>query len=208
MTLDEYVELHSECESDALYQINRRAHLQLINPRMISGPMQGRLLAMLCHMIQPKRIIELGTFAGYSAICMAEALAPDGVLHSIEYDDELEDFIRQNIALAGMSQKIVLHIGKALDIIPLMHDTFDLAFIDADKREYSAYFDALFPKIRKGGFILADNTLWDNKVLQAIEHNDAQTYAIDQFNKKIAADPRVEKIILPLRDGISIIRKK
>lgn len=208
MTTDEYIEQHSDAEPEVLASINRRTHLQLINPRMLSGHLQGRVLSMLCQMVKPKRILELGTFAGYSAICMAEALDNDGLLHTIEYDDELEDFIQQNIALAGMKEKIVLHIGEALKIIPTIDETFDLVFIDADKREYSDYFDAVFPKLRQGGFILADNTLWDGKVLKNIEANDAQTIEIDKFNKKIAADSRVEKVILALRDGITIIRKK
>ncbi len=208
MTIDEYIEQHSDAEPEVLARINRRTHLQLINPRMLSGHLQGRVLSMLCKMIKPKRILELGTFAGYSAICMAEALDSDGLLHTIEYDDELEEFIQQNIALAGMSDKIVLHIGEALKIISTIDDTFDLVFIDADKREYSDYFDAVFPKLKKGGYILADNTLWDGKVLKPIEANDAQTLEIDKFNKKITADSRVEKIILPIRDGITIIRKK
>lgn len=208
MTTDEYIEQHSDAEPEVLASINRRTHLQLINPRMLSGHLQGRVLSMLCQMMKPKRILELGTFAGYSAICMAEALDNDGLLHTIEYDDELEDFIHQNIALAGMKEKIVLHIGEALKIIPTIDETFDLVFIDADKREYSEYFDAVFPKLRQGGFILADNTLWDGKVLKNIEANDAQTIEIDKFNKKIAADSRVEKVILALRDGITIIRKK
>lgn len=208
MTADEYIEQHSDAEPEVLASINRRTHLQLINPRMLSGHLQGRVLSMLCQMMKPKRILELGTFAGYSAICMAEALDNDGLLHTIEYDDELEDFIQQNIALAGMKEKIVLHIGEALKIIPTIDETFDLVFIDADKREYSDYFDAVFPKLRQGGFILADNTLWDGKVLKNIEANDAQTIEIDKFNKKIAADSRVEKVILALRDGITIIRKK
>ncbi len=208
MTTDEYIEQHSDAEPEVLASINRRTHLQLINPRMLSGHLQGRVLSMLCQMMKPKRILELGTFAGYSAICMAEALDNDGLLHTIEYDDELEDFIQQNIALAGMKEKIVLHIGEALKIIPTIDETFDLVFIDADKREYSDYFDAVFPKLRQGGFILADNTLWDGKVLKNIEANDAQTIEIDKFNKKIAADSRVEKVILALRDGITIIRKK
>lgn len=208
MTIDEYIEQHSDAEPEVLASINRRTHLQMINPRMLSGHMQGRVLSMLCKMLKPKRILELGTYAGYSAICMAEALDSDGLLHTIEYDDELEEFIQQNIALAGMSDKIVLHIGEALKIISTIDDTFDLVFIDADKREYSDYFDAVFPKVRKGGFILADNTLWDGKVIKPFVPNDAQTIEIDKFNKKIARDSRVEKIILPFRDGITIIRKK
>jgi len=159
-------------------------------------------------MIQPKRILELGTFTGYSALCMAEALDEEGVLHTIECDDEAEDFIRANFAGSEHGHKIRLHIGDALSEIEKLDETFDVVFIDADKREYLAYYEAVLPKIRQGGFILADNTLWDGKVLKPIEPNDKQTIEICRFNDFVAADPRVEKVILPLRDGLTVIRKR
>lgn len=207
MSIDEYVELHSDKEPAYLARISRLTHLRLINPRMLSGHVQGRFLTMICHMLQPERVLELGTYAGYSALCMAEAMPVDGVLHTIECDDELEDFILENLATVEHGKKICLHIGEALNIIQQLDETFDLVFIDADKREYSAYFEAVLPKLRKGGFIIADNTLWDAKVLTNPAKNDYQTIEIQRFNSLIANDSRVEKVILPLRDGITLIRK-
>jgi len=159
-------------------------------------------------MIQPKCILELGTFTGYSALCMAEALVDDGVLHTIECDDELEDFIRQNFAGSEHGHKIKLHIGDALAEIEKLNEIFDLVFIDADKREYLAYYEAVLPKLKSGGFIFADNTLWDGKVLKPADPNDKQTIEIMRFNDFVATDVRVEKVILPLRDGLTLIRKK
>lgn len=207
MSIDEYVELHSDKEPAYLARISRLTHLRLINPRMLSGHVQGRFLTIICHMLQPERVLELGTYAGYSALCMAEAMPVDGVLHTIECDDELEDFILENLATVEHGKKICLHIGEALNIIQQLDETFDLVFIDADKREYSAYFEAVLPKLRKGGFIIADNTLWDAKVLTNPAKNDYQTIEIQRFNSLIANDSRVEKVILPLRDGITLIRK-
>lgn len=208
MTIDEYVSAHSDKEPEYLAKINRATHLRMINPRMLSGHLQGRFLSMFCKMIQPETILELGTFTGYSALCMAEALPAGGILHTIECDDELEDFIVENLSSVEHGKKVKLHIGNALDIIDTLTDTFDLVFIDADKREYTAYFEAVLPKLRKGGFILADNTLWDGKVLKKPESNDYQTIEIQKFNEFIANDNRVEKVMLPLRDGLTIIRKK
>ena len=208
MNLDEYISKHSDVEPEYLAKINRATHVKLINPRMCSGHLQGRVLSMFCHMIQPNRILELGTFTGYSALCMAEALPEEGVLHTIECDDELEDFILQNFAGSEYADKIQLHIGDALTEIEKLNETFDLVFIDADKREYLDYYEAVLPKLRRGGYILADNTLWDGKVLKAVEPNDKQTIEIMRFNDFVATDPRVEKVILPLRDGLTVIRKK
>lgn len=208
MTLDDYILSHSEAEPPYLAQVNRATHVKLINPRMCSGHLQGRVLSMLCSMIQPKRIMELGTFTGYSALCMAEALPESGVLHTIECDDELEDFILQNFAGSEHGSKIKLHIGEALKVIASIDEIFDLVFIDADKREYLAYYEAVLPKVKPGGFILADNTLWDGKVLKPVDANDKQTIEIMRFNDFVAADSRVEKVMLPLRDGLTIIRKK
>ena len=163
---------------------------------------------MFCQMIQPRRVLELGTYAGYSALCMAEALPQDGVVHTIECDDELEDFILHNFSTVEHGQKIKLHIGAALRVIEKLEEVFDLVFLDADKREYLAYYEAVLPKLRSGGFILADNTLWDGKVLEELTPNDKQTQEIMRFNDFVAADPRVEKVMLPLRDGLTVIRKK
>ncbi|MEI6555986.1 MAG: O-methyltransferase [Paludibacter sp.] len=207
MNLEEYISIHSDAEPEYLAQVNRATHVRMINPRMCSGHLQGRVLSMFCHMIKPKRILEIGTFTGYSALCMAEALPDNGLLHTIEIDDELEDFICQNIEGSEYASKIKLHIGDALTVIDSLNETFDLVFIDADKREYQAYYEAVLPKLRTGGFILADNTLWDAKVLKPVDSNDWQTIEIMRFNDFIASDNRVEKVILPLRDGLTIIRK-
>ncbi len=208
MTTDEYILAHTDKEPEYLAKINRATHLRMINPRMLSGHLQGRFLSMFCKMIQPKYVLELGTYTGYSALCMAEALPAEGILHTIECDDELEDFIVENFNSIEHGKKVRLHIGDALQIIETFNETFDLVFIDADKREYTAYYEAVLPKLRKGGFILADNTLWDGKVLKKPEENDKQTIEIIKFNAFVANDERVEKIMLPLRDGLTIIRKK
>ncbi len=208
MSIEDYILSHSDVEPAYLAKVNRATHVRLINPRMCSGHLQGRVLSMLCYMIQPKCILELGTFTGYSALCMAEALTGEGVLHTIECDDELEDFILQNFAGSEHGHKIKLHIGDALEEIEKLDETFDLVFIDADKREYLAYYEAVLPKLRSGGFILADNTLWDGKVLKPVDSNDKQTIEIMRFNDFVATDPRVEKVMLPLRDGLTLIRKK
>jgi predicted O-methyltransferase YrrM len=199
---------HSDAEPPYLQKISRRTHLRMINPRMMSDYVQGRLLAMLTQMIKPQRVLELGTFSGYSALCIAEALPPDAIIHTVEHDDELEDFIRENLALSPFSEKIILHIGNALTEVPKIDETFDLVFIDADKREYLAYYQSVIPKVRAGGFILADNTLWDGKVLETPHTGDKQTKALIKFNNAIVADNRVEKIILPIRDGLTVMRKK
>jgi len=208
LNLENYILSHSETEPEYLAKVNRATHLRMINPRMLSGAFQGRVLAMFCHMIQPRRVLELGTFTGYSALCLAEALPDDGLVHTIECDDELEDFILMNLSGSEHGSKVRLHIGDALAEIEKLDETFDLIFIDADKKEYLAYYEAVLPKLRPGGFILADNTLWDGKVLKAIEPNDKQTLEICRFNDFVGTDPRVEKVLLPLRDGLTVIRKK
>jgi len=208
MNIDDYILEHSDAEPEYLAKVNRATHVRLINPRMCSGHLQGRVLSMFCHMIRPEKILELGTFSGYSALCMAEALPQNGVLHTVEADDELEDFILENFAGSPYGAKIKLHIGDALEVINSLDEVFDLVFIDADKREYTAYYEAVLPKLKPGGFILADNTLWDGKVLEQIVKNDKQTVEIVHFNDYVAADKRVEKVILPLRDGLTLIRKK
>ena len=216
MTLAEYIEQHSSPESDALRKITRSTHLELINPRMLSGHVQGRVLSMISQMIQPKRILELGTFTGYSALCLAEGLTEKGKLLTIEHNDELEDMIRRNLALSPLGEKIELVIGDAKEELRRLgerreaKDTvlFGLAFIDADKKEYSDYLDLVLPLMRPGGWILADNTLWDGHIIEATYDKDKQTLALRAFNDKVAADNRLEKVILPLRDGLTIIRVK
>lgn len=207
--IDDYIDSHSEPEPDYLKKVVRDTHLQMINPRMMSGHLQGRILKMLVEISKARNIIEIGTYSGYSALCMAEGMPEDGSLHTIEINDEQEDFIREQLESAPHGRKVTLHIGDALDIIPTLDMRFDFAFIDADKRLYQKYFDMLLPKMNAGGLILADNTLWDGKVLiQDPDHNDHQTIAIKEFNENIAHDTRVEKVILPLRDGLTLIRIK
>ncbi len=207
--IDDYMARHSDVEPDFLAAVARETHLQTINPRMMSGHFQGRILKMLVRMAQPMRLLEIGTFTGYSALCMAEGLPVGGHIDTIEIDDELEAFIRQNFVQSPYNESITLHIGDARQVVPQIEGTFDFVFIDADKREYRDYYELVLPRVRCGGFILADNTLWDGKVL--IENppsGDHQTIAVKQFNDFIAADPRIEKVILPLRDGLTLIRKK
>jgi caffeoyl-CoA O-methyltransferase len=206
--IDDYMARHSDAEPDFLAAVNRETHLRTINPRMMSGHFQGRILKMLVRMAQPQRILEIGTFTGYSALCMAEGLtATDAHIDTIEIDDELEDFIRQNFAQSPYNEQITLHIGDARKIIPTLAGEFDFVFIDADKREYLDYYELVLPRVRKGGFILADNTLWDGKVLIEPPSGDHQTIAVKQFNDFIASDQRIEKVILPLRDGLTLMRK-
>ena len=216
MTLAEYIEQHSSPESPALKQITRSTHLEVINPRMLSGHIQGRVLSMLSQMIQPKRILELGTFTGYSALCLAEGLTEDGKLITIEHNDEMEDSIRRNLALSPIGEKVQLLIGDAKEELRLLGEevirqqgmAFDLAFIDADKKEYCDYLDLVLPLMRPGGWILADNTLWDGHIIDPAYDKDKQTVSLRAFNDKVAQDPQLEKVILPLRDGLTIIRVK
>lgn len=207
--LEDYILAHIDEEGDALAKLNRETHLYHLRPRMCSGHLQGRLLKMFVRMINPHNILELGTFTGYSALCLAEGLtAPNGELHTIEIDDELEDFIRSHFESSELSDRIHLHIGDACDILPSIGKTFDLVFMDANKREYCEYYDLVFPLLSPGGFIIADNTLWDGKVVDWGKKLDAQTEGILKFNDYIAKDDRVEKVIIPLRDGLTIIYKK
>jgi len=206
---EDYIEQHSEQEPFYLQQIYRTAHVRLLNARMMSGALQGRLLKIFCQMIQPKNVLEIGTFIGYSTLCMAEGSC-DANIHTIEIDDELEDLIRKNFTYAPFDTKnIVLHIGDALNIInKLINIKFDLVFIDGDKRQYLQYYEAVLPLVGSGEFILVDNTLWNGKIFENVDINDFQTRAIINFNDFIAKDNRIEKIILPLRDGLTLIRKK
>ncbi|MEI7676848.1 MAG: class I SAM-dependent methyltransferase [Bacteroidales bacterium] len=205
--IEQYILAHIDPEGEVLERLNRDVHVNLLRPRMLSGHLQGRMLKMLCRMIRPTSVLEIGTYAGYSALCLAEALTEDATIVTIEIDDELEDFIQKHLDDSPYGNKVSLHFGDAFDIIPTLDKLFDLVFIDADKRSYSDYFDLVFDKVNAGGFIIADNTLWDGKVLEPPDENDAQTIGILEFNRKVAADTRVEKVILPLRDGITLIHK-
>lgn len=206
--LEEYAAMHTSEENEVLKKLNRETWAKMLMPRMLSGHIQGRVLSMFSHMIKPKHILEIGTFTGYSAICLAEGLADNGFLHTIEINDELEEFIKKYFQEAGMKEKIVLHIGNALEIIHNLNITFDLIFIDADKENYAAYYDLVFDKLNVGGFIIADNVLWSGKVLLDYEMLDTETKALVDFNTKIQNDNRVENVLLPIRDGLMIVRKK
>ena len=208
MDILEYIEQHSSPESDVLQQITHSTHIEMINPRMMSGHVQGRVLSMISQMIQPSRILELGTFTGYSALCLAEGLREDGRLVSLEHNDELEDMIRRNLSLSPLGERIDLVIGDACEWLAAQttDQLYDLVFIDADKREYCAYLDAILPLVRPGGWILADNTLWDGHIVEAAYDKDKQTIALRAFNQQVAQDSRLEKVILPIRDGLTIIR--
>lgn len=206
--LDNYIEEHTSPEDEILHNLRRQTHLKLLRPRMVSGPVQGQLLTMLCRMIQPSAVLEIGTFTGYSAICMARGLGENANIDTIERDDELESFIRPWFQKAGLEDKITLHIGDAQKVIQSIDKTFDLVFMDGDKREYPAYYKAIMPKMKAGGYILADNILWNGKVLEPTESNDDYTKGILNFNKTVKEDPRVEQVILPIRDGLMMIRIK
>jgi caffeoyl-CoA O-methyltransferase len=205
--LEKYIHAHIGDEDAVLQELTRETYLHVLWPRMLSGHLQGKILEMFSRMIQPKRILEIGTFTGYSAICLAKGLQDGGQLHTVEINDELENMARKYFRKAGLDSKIIQHCGDAKTIIPGMEEIFDLVFIDADKRDYSDYFDLVFEKVRQGGIIIADNILWSGKVVEAIDPNDEQTLGILNFNKKIKNDPRVSQIILPVRDGLMLIRK-
>ncbi|MDD4921722.1 MAG: O-methyltransferase [Bacteroidales bacterium] len=206
--LEKYILSHIDSEPELLRQLDRDSHVKLLNGRMVSGHLQGRLMVMFCRMIRPKRVLELGTFTGYSALCFAEGTDDDAEIHTIDHNDELEDMAKGWFSRSEYGHKIKLHIGDALELIPLMDGFFDLVFIDADKRQYIEYYEAVLPKVKSGGFVLADNTLWSGKVLDEIAQNDAQTLAVSKFNDYIAKDLRVEKVVLTIRDGLTIIYKK
>lgn len=206
--LEQYILAHIDEEPELLKKLNRDAHTNLLHPRMISGHLQGRLLKLFCRMIQPKYILELGTYTSYATMCLAEGATDDAEVHTIEVYDELEDFIMKYLHQSKLKDKIHLHLGDALEIIPTLQPMFDLVFIDANKRTYIEYYEAIFDKVRSGGLIIADNTLWDGKVLETPKSSDKQTIGIQAFNDMIAQDDRVEKVILPIRDGLTLIWKK
>lgn len=194
-------------ENEVLAELNRFTNLKVMHPRMISGHLQGQILRMICQMVRPQQILELGTYTGYSAICLAQGIEDAGRVHTIEINDELIDISKKYIEKSGVGNKIVQYTGDAKQIIPRINEVFDLVFMDAEKSEYLEYYHLFFDKVKKGGFILADNVLWSGKVLSEERNNDYFTKGIKAFNNFIKEDSRVEKIILPIRDGLMIIRK-
>ena len=204
--LENYAAQHTEDEPLLLQQLNKRTHLNVLQPRMISGHFQGRFLSLLSKMVQPRTILEIGTYTGYATLCLAEGLHPEGVLHTIDIKEELTDLQREFFDRSGYGNQIVQHLGKAADIIPALDTTFDLVFIDADKQNYAHYFDLVIEKMNRGGIILSDNVLWSGKVVEEVKHNDKHTQALMAYNQKIKDDPRVETVLLPIRDGITLSR--
>lgn len=205
--LEQYILEHIDTESDYLKALYRDTHIKLLRPRMASGHLQGRILKMFVEMIRPMQVLEIGTYSGYSALCLAEGLMEGSLLHTFEINDEQEDFTRKWLENSPFADKIRFYIGDALELVPQMNLTFDMAFVDGDKRKYIDYYEMVLPKLSRGGYIIADNTLWDGHVLEKTQPNDQQTIGIKSFNDFVAKDSRVEKVILPLRDGLTIIRK-
>lgn len=205
--LDKYISEHTTPEGDYLYKLFRATHVEILAPQMASGHVQGRFLKFLVKMIRPKRILEIGTFTGYSAICMSEGLDADGKIYTFEVEDELEDFTRKWIDGSEHGSKIVFTVGNALEIVPMLGEKFDMVFIDGNKREYIEYYEMALKHLSPGGWILADNTLWDGHVIEP-DRKDAQTNGVRAFNDFVRNDDRVEVVILPLRDGLTIVRVK
>lgn len=207
-SLEAYILEHIDPESDYLKALYRDTNVYLLRPRMASGHLQGRLLKMFVEMVRPQQVLEIGTYSGYSALCIAEGLKEGALLHTFEINDEQEDFTRPWLENSPYADKIRFYIGDALELVPRSGLTFDLAFIDGDKRKYVEYYDMVLDSLSPGGYIIADNTLWDGHVLEEPHPTDQQTIGIKKFNDYVAADKRVEKVILPLRDGLTIIKKK
>jgi len=207
MNEEAYILNHIDEEGKQLAELYRKAHIQLVRPRMLAGHLQGRILKMLVRMHRPQRILEIGTYTGYATLCLAEGLPEGGEIHTVEIDDEMENFIREQFGQSKLKDKISLHIGDIKEIIHDLEGMFDMVYIDGDKREYCDYYDLVFDKVHSGGVILADNTLWNGKVLEKPDSSDKQTLGIVRFNEMIKQDKRIEKIILPLRDGLTVIYK-
>lgn len=207
--MEDYIAAYSQPQDRVLAWIEKQTHLRTNHARMLCGPVEGKLLEMVSGMISPRRILEIGVFTGYSSICLARGLKEGGMLDALELNDELEDLIREAYRRADLEDRIRLYIGDAKEIIPgLEPEAYDLVFIDANKREYTRYYDLVWDKVRPGGYILADNVLWNGKVFSEHAPADAQTRGIMEFNERVRNDPRVENVILPLRDGLNMIRKK
>jgi caffeoyl-CoA O-methyltransferase len=205
--IEQYSQEHTQKETEVLYNLNRETHLKVLIPRMLSGHIQGRILSMFSHMLKPKNVLEIGTYTGYSAICFAEGMQPDGKLVTIDINNELETMATSYFEKSGYGNQIDMRVGNAIDIIPTLDMKFDLVFIDADKYNYSNYYDLVIDKVNQGGFIIADNVLWSGKVLTDEVNTDTDTKALDEYNKKINSDPRVENMLMPVRDGLMVARK-
>lgn len=206
--LDDYVCAHTENEPAVLADLNRRTHVSILQPRMLSGHYQGRLLSMLAHMIQPKRVLEIGTYTGYSALCFAEGLQEGGKVTTVDVNEELEEFVQSFIEKANCSDKVEYIVGDAMEVVAKMDEQFDLVFIDADKKNYCNYYELVFDKVKPGGYIIADNVLWSGKVLEDYDSLDRETKILMDYNKMVHEDERVQEILLPIRDGLMIARKK
>ncbi|MFK8281067.1 O-methyltransferase [Capnocytophaga cynodegmi] len=204
--IENYATQHSEEEPKLLQELSRRTHLNVLQPRMLSGHFQGRVLSLLSKMIQPKTILEIGTYTGYATLCLVEGLQRQGILHTIDIKEELQDLQREFFDKSGKGNQIIQHLGQAIDIIPKLETTFDLVFIDADKQNYANYFDLVINKMNSGGIILSDNVLWSGKVVEEVKSNDKQTKALLAYNQKLKEDSRVETVLLPIRDGLTISR--
>ncbi|MFD0701025.1 O-methyltransferase [Myroides pelagicus] len=204
--LEDYATQHSENEPELLAQLDKETHQKILQPRMLSGHFQGRFLSMIAKLVNPKNILEIGTFTGYATLSLAEGLRKDGTIDTIDVNEELHDFQRKYFNLSPYGSQITQHVGSAIDIIPSLDKKFDLVFIDADKKNYTNYFYLIIEKMNKGGIILSDNVLWSGKVLEEIKANDKQTIEIDKYNKLLKDDPRVETILLPIRDGLTVSR--
>ena len=205
--LEQYLLSHIIEERPIMARLYRETQLRMVNGRMCSGHLQGSLLTLLSKLIHPARILEIGTYTGYSALCLAEGLSEDGLIHTIEINDELEELASSFFEESGHRARIIQHIGDAAEVVPTLKDCFDLVFIDADKRKYQEHYELVFPKVVMGGIIIADNTLWAGKVIQKVSRTDEQTIGILQFNKFVKNDPRVETFMIPVRDGITVLRK-
>ena len=205
--LDQYVMDHIEDEDPLLAKLYRKTYVRMVNGRMCSGHLQGSLLTLLSKLIRPTRILEIGTYTGYSALCLVKGLSYNGLLHTIEINEEFEQFASEFFEEAGMSEKIIHHIGDAEEIVPHLDEMFDLVFIDADKRKYLTHYNLVFPKVKIGGILIADNTLWAGKIVEKIVRSDEQTKGVIQFNDFVKADPRVETFMIPIRDGMTVLRK-
>ena len=205
--LDDYVVAHSQDEPELLQQLTRETYQKILQPIMLSGPYQGRVLSMISKLIRPKSVLELGTFTGYATLCLAEGLHPEGEIHTIDVNEELEDFQRKYFDKSGYGTQIHQHLGSAIDILPTLDKTFDLVFIDADKPNYVNYFHLIIDKLNPGGIILSDNVLWHGKVIEPVNAKDVSTNVVLEFNTLLKEDPRIETVLLPIRDGLTISRK-